>query len=227
MKYLPALFLLLSLLSSCNEGQNNKELEESSMENSNLTPAEAIAKRYGEANWDRVSQLNFSFNVKSAGRELKRSFQWFPKTDDVVFTSDTDTIEYNRNATLDSLALYADKRFINDTYWLLAPYKLVWDEGVSISEEKNVIAPISGDTLHKLTILDDGEGGYTPGDAYDLYFTDNYAVKEWGYRRNNADKTSTATLWMKEKNLNGIILNTHHQDSTGNFQLFFTDVSIK
>ena len=131
------------------------------MENSNLTPAEAIAKRYGEANWDRVSQLNFSFNVKSAGRELKRSFQWFPKTDDVVFTSDTDTIEYNRNATLDSLALYADKRFINDTYWLLAPYKLVWDEGVSISEEKNVIAPISGDTLHKLTILYDGEGGYT------------------------------------------------------------------
>ncbi|KAA3621281.1 MAG: hypothetical protein DWP94_10655 [Flavobacterium sp.] len=227
MKHFSSILLVFTLLISCKEGKDNTNLEKLNIAEPELTTAEAIANRYGESNWDNVTELNFSFNVKSGLRKVKRSFQWFPKTNDVVFTSDTDTIEYNRNSNMDSLALYADKRFINDTYWLLAPFKLVWDEGVSISEEKNVTAPISGDTLHKLTILYDSEGGYTPGDAYDLYFSDDFVIKEWSYRRANAEKASTSTLWTKEKNVNGIILNTHHRDSTGNFQLFFTDVSIK
>ena len=227
MKLISSIFLVLTLFMSCKEGKDKMNLEKLNIADPELTTAEAIANRYGVSNWDGVSELNFSFNVKSGMRMAKRSFRWFPKTNDVVFTSDTDTIEYNRNATMDSLALYADKRFINDTYWLLAPFKLVWDEGVSISEEKNVVAPISGDTLHKLTILYDSEGGYTPGDAYDTYYSEDFAIKEWSYRRENAEKASTSTLWVKEKNLDGIILNTHHQDSIGNFQVFFTDVSIK
>jgi hypothetical protein len=141
--------------------------------------------------------------------------------------SDTDTIAYNRNASMDSLQVQADKRFINDSYWLLVPFKLVWDEGVTISEEKNVVAPISGDTLHKLTILYEGDGGYTPGDAYDFYLSDDHLIKEWGYRGGNAEKASTATSWMKMESFNGLKLNTAHQDSIGSFKLYFTNISVK
>lgn len=227
MKRITTSFLLLILLISCKDEVTKNDQLDNPGEVAELSTAEAVADRYGVNNWDAVSEINFTFNVESGPRKFKRTFQWFPKTQDVIYKSDTDTIAYNRNATLDSLELYADKRFVNDSYWLLAPFKLVWDEGVSFSEERNVVAPISGDTLHKLTILYDTEGGYTPGDAYDLYITDDFIIKEWGYRSNNAEKASTSTLWMEEKSFDGIVLNTMHQDSTASFRLFFTDITIK
>jgi hypothetical protein len=138
-----------------------------------------------------------------------------------------DTISYNRNTVMDSLQVQADKRFINDSFWLLSPFKLVWDKGVTISEEKNVIAPISGDTLNKLTIHYSGDGGYTPGDAYDFYVSDDHLIKEWGYRGGNEEKASTSTSWTRLESFNGLKLNTVHQDSIGSFKLYFTNISVK
>lgn len=98
--------------------------------------------------------------------------------------STTDTVVYNRTS-MDSLTKKTDASFINDKYWLLAPFNLVWDEGVSFSEKENVVAPVSKDTLNQLTILYGGEGGYTPGDAYDFYFGKDYIIKEWIFREAN------------------------------------------
>ena len=33
------------------------------------------------------------------------------------------------------------------------------------------------------------EGGYTPGDAYDIYFNEDYMIKEWTFRKGNSDRT--------------------------------------
>ena len=227
MKSFFTLALIFLIVHSCRENPSDKGKINASESDVELTTAETIANKYGIGNWNSVSELKFTFNVDTGERHIERSFAWNPKTEDVVFMNATDTISYNRKASLDSMQIQADKRFINDSYWLLSPFKLVWDEGVLFSEEENVIAPISKDTLQKLTILYKGEGGYTPGDAYDFYYSDDYLIKEWGYRGDNAEKASMSTSWMKLESFNGLKINTVHQDSIGNFKLYFTSISVK
>jgi hypothetical protein len=224
MKKIIALMVCSLILHSCKENIN-KDVTSAELP-AELTTPQSIAKKYGIDQWDEVSRVAFTFNVSRGDRHFERSFIWDPKTSDVIYMSATDTISYNRNASLDSLQVLADKAFINDSYWLFSPFKLVWDEGVTFSEERNVIAPISSDTLNKLTILYEGDGGYTPGDAYDFYFSEDHMIREWAYRGGNTEKASTTTSWMQLESFNGIQLNTVHQDSTGNFKLYFTNISI-
>ncbi len=222
------------VLISCIETKNNtntngnREFIPDHDANPVLTTAEKIAYKHGLEDWKSVSELRFTFNVDRGENHFERSFIWHPKTSDVVYMNSTDTVSYNRKAaTLDSIAIQADRAFVNDSYWLLAPFKLVWDEGISFSEEENVIAPISKDTLNKLTITYGNEGGYTPGDAYDIYYANDYSVKEWAFRKGNDKAPTMLTSWKKYKTFNGITLATMHRDSTNNFKLYFTNISVK
>lgn len=224
---LPFLILIL-LLSGCVDSNRNPEtqLAEKTM-NDSLATEQRIANYYGFENWKNVNELNFTFNIETRDRSIARSFSWNLKTDDVTMIKGGDTISYNRMATLDSITQYADRVFINDSYWLLAPFKLVLDKGTTFTSETDVIAPISKDTLNKLTVIYTGEGGYTPGDAYDIYYDENFAIREWGYRRENGETVSTLTSWEEEQTFQGIRLSTMHKDSTESFKLYFNEISIK
>jgi hypothetical protein len=227
MRLLLTSLLITIALFSCKDQTSNEAIDKEDTEITELTTAERIAANYGIDHWSSVSELSFTFNVSRGESGFGRSFVWNTKTDDVVFMSEKDTIQYNRKMELDSLQTNADMRFVNDSFWLLSPFKLVWDEGTTLSEEKEVIAPISKDTLNKVTIVYGSEGGYTPGDAYDFYYTNDYTIKEWAYRRGNSEKASTITSWDKTETIGGLKFNTVHRDSLNSFKLFFTNVSVK
>jgi len=40
-----------------------------------------------------------------------------------------------------------DKNFINDVFWLLFPFQIVWDPTLTFEEEENDKDPISGETV--------------------------------------------------------------------------------
>lgn len=227
MRFCLIFLLTFVTLISCKESPKNVAVTDAENTEVPLSIAEQIASNYGIDKWKDVSELRFTFNVTSGERRTNRSYIWNTKTQDVVLMNDSNIIQYNRNDNLDSLQLFADKRFVNDSFWLLSPFKLVWDEGTSISYEDKVIAPISKESLNKLTIVYSSEGGYTPGDAYDFYYTGDLEIKEWGYRRGNAEEASMSTSWTKLESFNGIKLNTRHNDSSGNFELYFTNISVK
>lgn len=191
-----------------------------------LSVPQQIAHANGYKNWDKISEIAFTFNVDRGENHSERSWIWKPKSGDVILINKTDTTVYNRSK-LDSLNLPADAAFINDKYWLLAPFQLVWDASSFTSTEKqNVKAPISGQNLNLLTIVYVDQGGYTPGDAYDFFYDTSYKIKEWNYRKENAEKPTLTTTWEDYKNIDPIEIATKHQDSSGNFKLYFTDISI-
>jgi hypothetical protein len=225
MRSIPSIIFLLLVLIACKEQTTNTN--EISTEIRVMSTAEKIAQAYGVDSWKDVSELQFTFNVDRKDQHFDRSFKWNPKTDDVLFMSAADTVAYNRKNAMDSIALMADKRFINDSYWLLSPFKLVWDTGTTLTETHKVIAPISKDTLDKLTIIYDNEGGYTPGDAYDFYYDNDFMIREWAYRQGNNKEASTITKWSDLKSFGKILFNTSHQDSLENFRLYFTNISVK
>tara|TARA_R110002020_G_scaffold41067_18_gene121145 strand:- start:180 stop:881 length:702 start_codon:yes stop_codon:yes gene_type:complete len=216
------------VLLSCNNNQKSQEVELIKEKDSlqNLDIRHKIANANGYENWKNVSEIAFTFNVDRGENHFDRSWIWNPKTGAVSMFSAANTINYNRSQ-MDSLTLKTDAAFINDKYWLLAPFQMVWDEGITFSEKENAVAPISKDTLNQLTIVYGNEGGYTPGDAYDFFYDKNYKIKEWNYRQGNTPKPSMSTTWEDYEDFSGIEIAKMHKDSTGGFKLYFSNISVK
>ena len=218
--------LLLFFLSFLSCKDNTPKENNTTQKAHNLAPAEAIANQYGLEHWDKVKTLSFTFNVDRGENHFERSYSWEPKTGKVTYKTASDTLTFIHNKPTDSLQTEADKAFVNDKYWLLSPFQMVWDK-VSYRDSVDAIAPISKDTLQKLTIVYGDEGGYTPGDAYDFYFTQDYTIKEWAFRKGNQESPSLVNTWNDIEEHQGIRFTTKFQDSTGNFQLYFTNIEIK
>ena len=128
--------------------------------------------------------------------------------------------------TVDSVLLNADRKFINDKYWLLVPFQLMWDKGTTISDVTKEESPIHKTLLNKITITYPNNGGYTPGDAYDLFFDDEVLIKEWIYRHQNQKEPSLVTTWENQQDFNGIKLSLEHVNAEGNFKLYFSNVKV-
>ena len=77
-----------------------------------------------------------------------------------------------------------------------------------------------------ITITYPIEGGYTPGDAYDIYFDENYLIKEWTYRQGNSPEPSLSNTFENYQDFNGIKIAIDHKKDNGNWNLNFTDVSV-
>ncbi|MDY8138605.1 hypothetical protein [Aquimarina sp. 2201CG5-10] len=240
MKKLSLLALFLLVLLSCNSTvkDNPKENSEDfvktidSESNSNdstkkiLSTTEAIAQANGFNNWKNVKEIQFTFNVDRDSSHYDRTWKWRPKENLVTLLSTKDTVEYNRTQ-MDSTALKVDPGFINDKYWLLAPYNLIWDaDSFTSTLQVNQIAPISKSKMQKLTIVYKNEGGYTPGDAYDFYFQGDFIIKEWAFRKGNAPESSLITTWEDYKDFNGIKIAKTHNRNEGNWKLHFTGINV-
>ncbi len=216
MKYaLPVLMLIAAITFSCKEEPSKA-----------LSFTEKVAQANGIDSWDKISELRFTFNVDRDTLHFERKWVWHPKTGEVSMTVNNETTTYNREA-LDDKSLNADKAFINDTYWLLAPFKLVWDEGYTQDSIIRAEAPISKDSLNKVTIVYNKEVGYTPGDAYDFYVDDEYMIREWVYREGNTQGECMMTTWEEYQKKGGVSFSTLHRDENGAFKLYFTDLSVK
>ncbi|MAP79746.1 MAG: hypothetical protein CL526_01535 [Aequorivita sp.] len=232
MKFLYTFLFFIFAFTSCKnkdekplKNTNTTEISYQKDSIENLAIQNKIANAYGYQNWDNVSEISFTFNVEKGGKHHKRAWQWRPKTSEVAMISAQDTINYNR-LKVDSLTLKTDAAFINDKYWLLTPFQLIWDKNLKFSTVTNVVAPISKDTLNKLTVLYPNEGGYTPGDAYDFFYDENYIIKEWNYRKANTATPSLTTTWEQNKTFNGLSIATVYKDSAETFKLYFTNISV-
>lgn len=191
------------------------------------TILQKIANANGFQNWKNVEELKFTFNVDRDTSHFERSWTWKPKTNDITSTSADGTISYNW-ADMDSIAYKTNGSFINDKYWLLAPYQLIWDaDNITHTHEKGQTAPISKKNMQKLTITYGNEGGYTPGDAYDFYFDDNFIIHEWVFRRSNQPEPSMITTFEDYKKHKGLNIATAHKMEEGNFKLYFTGIEVK
>lgn len=221
MKYSLRFLALFIMVFSCKTDKK----EETTPIQETLSVAEKIAHANGLEIWKEVSQIHFTFNVDRDTTHFERSWSWKPKTGDVTMISGKDTISYNRKS-VDSISLNADKGFINDKYWMLAPFQLVWDTSASISEPIQEEAPISKTQMNKITITYSNEGGYTPGDAYDFYYADDFMVKEWVFRQGNSKEPSMMTTWEDYEDFNGIKIAKTHKRPEGNWKLHFTNIKV-
>lgn len=216
-------FILFSLLCMGCKTEKKEALPASEKA---YTLVEKIANAHGFQEWKNVGELHFTFNVDRDSSHFERSWIWEIDNNHVTSISQKDTVTYNR-LELDSITTKVNSGFINDKYWLLAPFNLVWDKGnYTYEHHENVVAPLSRKTMHKLTIVYGNEGGYTPGDAYDFFFGDDYRLQEWVFRKGNRSETSLVTTWEDYMEKNGLLIARKHTNDTG-FNLYFTDLEVQ
>ncbi|WP_297796188.1 hypothetical protein [uncultured Eudoraea sp.] len=215
--------LLMVLVFGCKpEKKNNSTTSETEQ-----SVPEKIAYAHGLKEWKNVEELKFTFNVDRDTTHFERDWIWNIKENKVTGISSGESTTYYRNE-IDSVVAKVDAGFINDKYWLLAPFNLVWDEGnFSYEHTETAEPPIGKISMQKLTIVYSNEGGYTPGDAYDFYFGDDYIIKEWVFRKGNQADASLATTWEDYADFDGLTISRTHKNSEGNFKLYFTNIEVK
>ena len=223
MKYFIILTLFSFLVfSGC---KNEKKATKLSPEKEQ-TIVEKIANAHGYEKWKSVNTLKFTFNVNKDTSHFERTWVWKPKTNWVTSITNADTLTYDRKK-MDSVAHKNHGGFINDKYWLLPQFQLLWDAKSYTKEHSiNEIAPISKKPMQKLTIVYGSDGGYTPGDAYDIYFEEDFLIREWIFRRANQTEPTMATTFEDYKLINGISIATTHINKEEKFNLYFTGVEI-
>lgn len=219
----PLLLVFLIGFVACKTDKKNEE-QPAGIETSIL---EKVAHAHGFENWKNIKEIRFTFNVDRDSTHFERSWIWKPKTNEVTSISGNDTLVYNRKQ-MDSVALKVNAGFINDRYWLLAPFNLLWDNNnFEYEHVEEAIAPISSKPMQKLTIVYGNEGGYTPGDAYDFYLDENYLIREWVFRKGNQAEPSMTTTWENYQEINGLKLAMDHKKDGEVFNLYFTGVKVK
>ena len=218
--------ILIAILSlACKEKEKATEITEAPEHK--LTLLDSIANAYGFQHWKAVDRISFTFNVQRPDRPYGRTWTWDTRKNEVTSIMEGDTITYLRKE-VDSTLIPVDARFINDKYWLLVPFNLVWDrDNFTHTVTDSVRGPLSGKMQRKLTIVYGEEGGYTPGDAYDFYVGKDLIIDEWAWRRGNDTVPTIQNKWERPTNYEGLLLTEKFQDPEGNVRIFFSDINVR
>lgn len=192
-----------------------------------------IGRAYGLDGWDRVEELRYTFNVKSGERETRRSWVWRVKDRTVTLRDEvagTDPFTYSLDDVGDNPPeelRAVDHRFINDQYWMLFALHVAWDTDAAISVEKGQPLPIGDGTAMKVTVQYPEEGGYTPGDAYDIYVDEDMRVAQWVFRKGGQAEPSMATRWEDQQRYGPLVIPTRFVPADGSYEIWFSGVEVR
>lgn len=184
--------------------------------------ATQVMKAAGIENWPEVSRVKFTFNVAVDGkRKVTAAHDWevrsgkdTVKWDGKVATTDVWYPEKNEGE-----AAEAYKRWVNDSYWLLAPLKL-GDKGAIVKDAG--VKEIEGESLPALE-LRFGNVGLTSNDRYVLYIDPSTKlVKFWDYMPD--EKIKKTATWEGYVQSGGLNLSTRHR--MGNAVITITDLEV-
>jgi hypothetical protein len=170
--------------------------------------ANAVWKASGGENWPNIKAIDFTFAVEKAGKTLvSAEHHWdvAAQTDHVKWKGKDVTVNLADPGNGEE-AKSAYARWVNDSYWLLAPLKLK-DRGVNLDAEgKKEIDGAEREVLH----VSFGHVGLTPNDQYRLYIDPaTKLVASWDYMPEPGK--SVHGTWENYQKSGGLTLATDHK----------------
>ena len=205
-----------------------------SMVEPDAADARTVADRYGFAHWGEVQTLAFSLDLQLNQTErIQREWVWDVKAGraTIRFQEDGAWVEESLDlagpiATPEDVRNH--RRFTYDTYWLLFPFQLMWSDP-RVTNEGEQFSAVPGSTYEKLFCLWPTEGGYTPGDAYDLYLYEDHLIRHWIFRRGvGDDQVEAPSVWQGHHQVGPLVMCLAFREYPGDsgFLLRFTDVEL-
>jgi hypothetical protein len=200
--------------------------------------ADQIAKTYGLDSFSQVEAIRYTFNIDAGPLKLSRSWVWEPKTDRISYEGkDKDgkpvTITYLRSQLASQSPFVkenVDPGFNNDQYWLLFPFHLVWDPGATVQDAGMHKLPLGKGSAKKVVAKYPSDGGYTPGDTWELYVGTDNRIREFVFRHGGSTKPSLViATWADYKKAGPLLFSLDHRGTADSkpLRLFFSNVAVK
>ena len=200
--------------------------------------AEQIAKAYGLESWDKVEALRYTFSFEWGKIKLSRSWVWEPKADRVSYEGPDKAgkpikVTYIRSqlASQDAVVKeWVDPGFINDQYVLLFPLRLAWDTGATITDAGMAKLRLGKGSARKVVVKYPSDGGYTPGDTWELYVGDDNRIKELNFHHGGSAKPTNVTVtWGDHKMAGPLLISVDKRGKADGkpVRLWFTNVAVK
>ncbi len=173
----------------------------------NSSAAKEIWQASGGENWNNVKELRFTFVVEQDGKTLasvQHDWNVSAGTDHVQWKDKDVTVSLTNPASdEDGKAAYA--RWVNDSYWLLAPLKIL-DPGVNVNDEG--MKEMDGTSSHAMHVSF-GQVGLTPSDEYVFYIDpQTHLMRSWDYKPKTGQ--GMHATWEKYQEFGGLHLSTEH-----------------
>lgn len=200
----------------------------------------------GQEAWEKVRYLQFRWNVFRNGEIVSdRRHHWDRYTGDyrietVMPDGDSLRVLFNvetregrawvggrqvSDARADSLIDRGHAMFINDSYWLLMPYK--WsDPGVNL---EYLGTETHEDGTWRVLHLSFEDVGRTPGDRYWAYVDDDppHLMRKWQYHLQSQDEKGAMIRWEDWQEFGPIKLATRRVPAEdGGFRIEFHEIRV-
>ena len=177
---------------------------------------DAIAKAYGLDSFNQVEQIRYTWTADAF--HLSRSWLWNTKTGQVSYESKDKEgkpvkLTYNRSQLDREPAMVKseiDPAFINDQYWVLFPFHLVWDTSAKVEDTGEHKLPLGKGSARRIVVTYPSEGGYTPGDTWELFVGPDNRIKVWSWHRASAPKATGTWAWEDHKKAGPLLIALDH-----------------
>jgi hypothetical protein len=198
-----------------------------------------IAKTYGIDSWDKIDAVRYTWNGEITGLfKAAHKWEWEPKTNKVTFEGvgkdgkpvKVSYVRTDLSTQSDAVKNEVDPSFINDNYWTLFPFHAYWDKSASAIDQGRFNLPVGPGMAELLPIKYPADGGYTPGDTWDLYVGKDSRVVYFVYHRGGAKPPSRVlATWAGYKKAGPILFSTEHRGSADGkpLHIFISDISVK
>src|ERR1041385_6954393 len=200
--------------------------------------AEQIAKTYGLDSFGQIEGIRYTFNLEFPGVTLSHTWEWNPKTGTVSYEGKDKEgkpmkVTYQRSqlsSQSDAIKSEIDPAFMNDQYWLVFPFHVVWDRSATVTDEGMHKLPLGNASAERVVVKYPMEGGYTPGDTWELYVGVDKRVQEFIYRRGGTKKPSVViATWADYKKAGPLLISTDHRGTADGkpLRVSFSGASLK
>jgi hypothetical protein len=194
--------------------------------------AEKMAKTFGLDSFGQVEGIRYTFNVERPGVNVARSWEWNPKTDTVSYEGkdkDGKPVKVTYKRSQPGLPEDIDANFLNDQYWLLLPFHVIWDTNATVTDEGMQKLPLGNESGEKLVLKYPPEGGYSQGDTWDIYVGADARVQEFVYHAGPQKPRTVIAPWTDYKKAGPLLFSLDHQSKAGDnpVHIFFSNVAVK
>jgi hypothetical protein len=200
--------------------------------------AEQIAKTYGFDSWAQIDAIRYTFGIDFGAFKLSRSWVWEPKADRISYDGRDKAgkpvkVTYVRSELATQSAFVKDEvdpGFFNDQYWLLLAFHLVWDTGATVQDAGMQKAPLGKGSARKVVLKFPSNGGYTPGDTWELYVGTDGRIRDLVFRRGGSVKPSLViATWADQKKAGPLLFSLDHRGTADGkpLRVFFSNVAVK
>ena len=200
--------------------------------------AEQLAKTYGLDSYGQIDAIRYTFNAELPGVNLSRSWVWQPKTGQISYEGKDKEgkpvkvtyVQSRLDGEPDNVKNDIDPAFYNDNYWLLLPLHVYWDSNADVQDKGAQKLPLGSGSAKQVVVKYPSEGGFSPGDTWELYIGQDNRIAEMVFHRGGTTKPSTViATWTGYQKAGPLLISTEHSGTADNkpVHIALSNVSVK